>query len=400
DGTAYLAMPLVDGMPIDRWCTQHALSIRERVRLFSQVVDAIAFAQKSLIVHRDLKPGNVLVSHNGQVSVLDFGIAKLIDDGSPEEQTSTRVLTPKFGAPEQWSGAPVTTATDVYALGATLYVLLCDELPDPDESKRRKGLDGVDRDLKNVVGRAMQSESERRYDGALALGQDLRRWLDGRPVLATPDSLSYRLRKYVRRNRAMVAASALGVSALCAGATLAFSQAMEARRQTHVAQAMTQFLIDSFQSADPYRGDEEMSARQIVAHGIKRVDVALADIPEARGQMLFVLGDLSGLLGQYEQSESLLSRALKNDLEPRQRFRAVTRYGHTLTILGRYDAAETQFQEASRLADALRLNFDERAVFETERASYLLEARRHDEALNALNTVMNQPDFDKDLSLE
>ena len=256
EGLPYFAMELVDGEPIDAYCNSRTLSIDQRIDLFIDVCDAVQYAHEHFVIHRDLKPSNILVRKDGQLKLLDFGIAKLLDplrgpDGDAT-QTGLIALTPEYAAPEQIRGEAATSATDTYALGVLLFVLLAGRRPydvrgkSPAELERIVGevepprpsavaAEGVRRvlhgDLDQIVLKALHKDPVRRYSSAAALRDDLRRYRTGLPVLARPDSRVYRLRKFVRRNGAVV--SALGVTALALITATAFSasQMREAQRQ-------------------------------------------------------------------------------------------------------------------------------------------------------------------------
>jgi tetratricopeptide (TPR) repeat protein len=244
-GAPYLILEHVDGQPIDEYCELHRLDLAARLRLFLDVLDAMAHAHANLIVHRDLKPSNVLVDRAGHVKLLDFGIAKLLED-EPERGSAIRLtgeggaaMTPEYAAPEQVTGAPVTTATDVYALGLVLYVMLTGkhpvgavlrspmelmkaivetDAPPPSEvvphGARRRELRG---DLDTIVGKALKKDPAARYTSVTALGDDLRRSLRHEPIGARPDTIVYRARTFVRRHRVAVAAAVLLLTALSAG---------------------------------------------------------------------------------------------------------------------------------------------------------------------------------------
>ncbi len=256
-GQPYIVLEHVEGEQIDRYCDGKALDVEARLRLFLDVAAAVAHAHANLIVHRDIKPSNVLVGRAGQVKLLDFGIAKLLEgDGSGGEATALtreggRALTPEYAAPEQVMGGVVTTATDVHALGTLLYLLLAGRHPaesalsspalllkaivetDPkrpsdasaesDAATRATTPDGLCRQLKGdldtIVAKALKKNPAERYASVTALGDDVRRYLAHEPIGARPDTPGYRMAKFVRRNRTAVTLAGLAVLALVAGLT-------------------------------------------------------------------------------------------------------------------------------------------------------------------------------------
>jgi tetratricopeptide (TPR) repeat protein len=260
DGCPYFAMEYVEGEPLDVHCVRGGLGLRSRLDLFRAVCGAVAYAHRNLVVHRDLKPTNILVTGDGTPKLLDFGIAKVLasdEPGAPElTLTGMALMTPEYASPEQVAGGPVTTATDVYALGVLLYQLLAERRPyelgtrspeeiarvvcheEPrapstavgagaDEARLRRALAG---DLDTIVLKALRKEPERRYRSVDELSEDLKRHLDGRPVLARKDTLLYRTGKFVRRHRGVVAAAALVVLSLVGGLAATLRQARIAER--------------------------------------------------------------------------------------------------------------------------------------------------------------------------
>ena len=269
DGTPYLVMELVDGVPISEWCAAQRLPLEARLRLFRVVCDAVQHAHRALVVHRDLKPSNIFVSQSGIVKLLDFGIAKLLDPGawdvgSVATRADLRLITPEYAAPEQRRDGHITTATDVYALGVVLYELLTglrpreltgstrsshpqDLVPSPviapsevvrrftsnrstlertrestatdvtwSVADRRRLFRRIRGDLDRIVLNALREEPERRYASAGQLGEEIERFLAGRAVLAQPDTVGYRARKFVGRNRLAVTAAAVFISCIVA----------------------------------------------------------------------------------------------------------------------------------------------------------------------------------------
>jgi eukaryotic-like serine/threonine-protein kinase len=341
DGLPYFAMEFVDGVPIDRYCNGRALSLDDRLTLFEHVCDAVGYAHQHLVVHRDLKPANILVTADGRVKLLDFGIAKLLaaPDGrskTDETRAGLRIMTPDVAAPEQVRGGVISTATDVYALGVLLYTLvsgdrpyelgertpaeieriICDEVPPLPSSRApallRRRLRG---DLDLIVMTALQKQEDRRYQSAAALALDLRRFRRGEAILARPDSAQYRLRKFVGRHRAAVAVASLVAVAAVAGAArervLRHRAEVAARKATEV----EDFLIGVFDVADPYAWSERdrgtISARDLLDRGVRRIDSTLVSQPEVQADLRTVLGRVYTNLGLFAKATPLLERSLE-----------------------------------------------------------------------------------------
>jgi serine/threonine protein kinase/tetratricopeptide (TPR) repeat protein len=266
DGRPFFVMEYVNGQPIDSFCRDHHLNLQQRCRLFLKVCEAVSYAHRNLVIHRDLKPGNNFVTADGSPKLLDFGVAKLLTADAGPSMTATalftRPLTPEYASPEQFRGQPVYTATDVYSLGAVLYEILTGSKARQIESSTPAGLERmicdteVSRpsaaaaqvpwrkqlvgDLDNIVRMAMRQEAERRYPSVDQLAEDIRRYLDGRPISARKDSLGYRAGKFVRRRRLPLAAAVLVFASLLSGVIIALSQARQADAARRLAESRRQ----------------------------------------------------------------------------------------------------------------------------------------------------------------
>lgn len=339
EGSPYLAMELVEGVPITDWMEEHGLDVATRLRVFLEVCDAVQYAHQNLVLHRDLKPSNILVTSEGRVRLLDFGIARVLgahDDEAGSEaltRAGTLLLTPEYASPEQLRGEPTSTATDVYALGSVLYELLAgrrafvlgsrswseigrllrddppplSRVPELDRKTRRR-LEG---DLENIVRRAMQKEPSRRYPSVDAVAEDLRRHLKGLPVSARPDTLRYRIGKYVRRHRIGVGASAAVVLAVLLGAGATLRQARATRIEAARAESVRDFLFGLFEAANPEENLGQIpDARELLDRGAARVDSLAPEVgAEIRVDLLTTLGLLYSNLGLFPEAGSLLGRA-------------------------------------------------------------------------------------------
>ncbi|HEY2678062.1 MAG TPA: serine/threonine-protein kinase [Steroidobacteraceae bacterium] len=320
----YLVLEYFEGEQIDAYCDRHELSVEARVKLFLDVLAAVGHAHSHLIVHRDLKPPNILITREGSVKLLDFGIAKLLDaDDTSLALTQSRAvpLTPQYAAPEQLLGHPVTTATDIYALGLVLYVcltgthpvpartrsnadllrsVLTDEPPRPSEVAVGAGIEprALEGDLDNIIGKALKKNPSERYASAGAFADDLTRFLRHEPVSARADTWPYRIVKFARRNRGAVIAGVLVAIALIGVGIFAVINLFEARAQRDLAKLeaaharaqsdLTEFLLGDSLSLAP---------RELVAQRLDRartlIDRRFADEPEIQARLLL------GLSGRY-----------------------------------------------------------------------------------------------------
>lgn len=336
-GRPWFAMEHIDGIGLRMWMERNQPDLRRRLGLFVKLCRAVAHAHAQLIVHRDLKPSNVLVQDDDEPRLLDFGIAKLVEVDDPEQTaTMQRFFSRDYAAPEQLRGDAVSTATDVHALGLILFELLTgqryralhadgaatlrpslalgEESTAPPHISRTQ-LRG---DLDAIVLRALADDPARRYAGAQALADDVQRHLDGKPVEARPDGWAYRSAKFVRRNRAAVAAGAFGLAALLIGSGLAFWQAAQksaeaerARIALKQSESVRAFISSVFLEADPSKGKgADTTAGELLAAAHARVAQELADEPEVAAELLDQIGNTYVSLAQDELARATLAEAL------------------------------------------------------------------------------------------
>jgi serine/threonine-protein kinase len=344
DGRPYIVLELVDGTAITNYCEREALSLRDRLALFLKVASTVQFAHGRLVVHRDIKPSNILVQADGTPRLLDFGIAKLLDmDGTPSLAVQTtpdvRLLTPEYAAPEQLRGELPSTATDVYALGVLLFELLTGqkpfaaagrtaaalereilETPAPAPSSvvaARAAARSLRGDLDRIVLMALRKEPDRRYVSAAQLGEDVERWLAGRPVLARPDSVGYRVGRFVARNRALVAGGvALGLLLAGFGATATVQARRIARerdraeRERIAADDVLAILTGLFERADPNKhpGGDTLRVTSLLDDAEREVE-RLSDDPARQAALWRAVGRMRAARGDFERAIALLTRA-------------------------------------------------------------------------------------------
>lgn len=330
DGVPYFVMDYVEGLPITVFCEANQISVHERLSLFLQICSAVTYAHRNLIVHRDIKPPNIMVTVDGEVKLLDFGVAKLLADGNRPGDTATQTLqamTPEYASPEQVSGGRITTATDIYSLGVVLHELLTGKRPAPAvshpsfekaaKSNQRKTVIPTEKtkpptgDLGKIVAMAMREEPERRYSSVEQFADDIRRYLSDLPVIAQTDSYSYRTRKFVRRNKGLVAVSAAAIASLIIGIAAASQQAIVAGRQRDKAEHVSEFLKKTLAAPDPRAQGKDIKFVEVLSSVSQRIDIDFADQPEIAADMHATVGLTFQNLGQLENAETHLQKTLE-----------------------------------------------------------------------------------------
>jgi len=397
DGRPYLVMEYVNGEPLAAWSARTGAGVAEHVALFRAICAAVAHAHRQLIVHRDIKPGNVLVDADGHPKLLDFGIAKVLEDtGEDRTATGVRFLSTAYAAPEQAAGGLVTTAADVYQLGVLLFELLAGGRHHAFASSTRPALRlaaarqqagdagppgiaprALRGDLGIIVARATDPEPARRYASVEALADDLARWQDGQPILARPDSAAYRARRFIGRHRAAVALGLLAIAGLLGGTALAVWQAHRAEGEARLARAAQSFLAGVFDASAPdSAAGDRVTARELLDRGAMRIRNDLGDQPQLRGEMLLTLATLYRQLGQFPQAAGLLTDAREGEAAQR----LPTYWPATLELAvvererARLDASETLLDAvlAADVEPALRARaLTERALLREKQGAFL-----------------------------
>ena len=415
EGLPYFTMEYVEGEPIDKYCDTHKLTIDERLKLFIKVCSAIHYAHQNLVIHRDLKPGNILITEDGSVKLLDFGIAKVFTEDENAEltmitRTGLFLMTPEYAAPEQIKGEAITTATDVYSLGLILYQLLTGSFPyeiksltplelekvichtNPDKPstlitktnkstagdltntaevfekrkidayKLRKKLLG---DIDNICLMALRKEPGRRYSSAEQFKSDIERYLGGLPVIAHTPTIKYRTEKFIQRHKIGLATGVIAVLLIALLTTFYFLQLKEERDKAQLealkSAKVSEFLQNIFKVSDPSESrGQTITARELLDRGAEKIETELKDQPDVKATMLEVIGRVYTKLGLYKEAEPLIENSLRireklfgeNSLETSKSLAAL---GELSNLKGDYEKAEELLNKAIDIQNNLSI---------------------------------------------
>ncbi|MEO0425556.1 MAG: serine/threonine-protein kinase [Pseudomonadota bacterium] len=400
DGQAYFAMEYVEGESLFTYVERHGLSLEARLRLFVQVCDAVEYAHRNLIVHRDLKPGNILVTEDGEPRLLDFGIAKWLEEGdganerAPVTQTSMALLTPEYGAPEQLMHEPITAATDVYALGGILFELLTGRRPydlgrrspveiyeavlreqpvrpstalvtGPESSPKialsqrlHRQLQG---DLDVITLKCLAKTPERRYRSAGALADDLRRHLAGQPISARADSATYLFGRFLKRYRLAVGAAVLVLTSLIGGLGVAAWQGQVAARESRRASSVSTFVVEMLAAVSPDQAQgRDVTVREVLDQAVASLDDPTSELsaePAVEAAIRATIGNTYRELAYYDEALSQLQQSFainESILGERheETVRRLSDIGATHFVQAQIDEAEGYYLQALSRARA------------------------------------------------
>lgn len=380
NGMPYIVLEYIDGVPLDQYCREKALPIRERLGLFLKVCEAVHYAHRNLVIHRDLKPANVLVDHEGNVKLLDFGIAKISGNNNAHSdltQIGFRPVTPAYASPEMLRGEEVDVTSDVYSLGVLLYELLTGELPGvadpgnhqtekaPNKSKIKEMRKLLKGDIYTIILKALKPHKNERYESVRRLSDDIEYYLADKPVIARPESTIYLIKKFLIRHRIAVGVTFLAASALVIITALSVYNVAVKSRQSKIilaerdrAESIKSFLIDIFETADPTKSPKNQTAEEIVNQSFEKINNELLTHPYTKMQLYGVFADIYGNLHLTEKAVLALEKELsiKVSLDGKENTEYVDRLivlMETLEGAGDYEGSMAKAKESLALSERI-----------------------------------------------
>ncbi len=414
DGLPFIVMEFVAGDSISAYCVDNDLAVEARLQLLAAVVDAVAYAHVNLVVHRDIKPANVLVGADGRPKLLDFGIAKLLENES--DLTRTAPMTPRYASPEQLLGQPISVASDIAQLGVLVYECLSGKALNPDETitdaiqraaeqraLRLPSDHGLPRELALIIEQCLRPDPNDRYRDANSLKADLEAYIDGYPVTAVGQSPGYRFRKLIARNRATSLAAAVTLLAVTAGVSWYTWQLAEARdlaerraeTTSRVLETMSELVTDTFSglivsSTERGAGDESYieavlsDASAVIERELQDEDAARAELLRVRGMLEMVLGNLEPAAAALEAAYGAIDR----HEYPQRALRVLLDRIEISTRLADMETAHRMLDEARGIQDTVELSTDLSAYYQHQVGQVLQLDGSYEEAVAAFEEAV------------
>ncbi len=409
DKIPYIATEWVEGKSINDYCADNELSLNNRLNLFKQICSAVSFAHNKLIIHRDLKPDNILVDSNAQVKLLDFGIAKIVDE-SNNKQTQTQIYTPDYASPEQINGELCTVGTDVYSLGVVLFEILTDskrfDLSGLIVSEKIKAIcepkvldiktigskSNIDNALLNIINKAMHVDQSRRYQSVSLLSADIDNYINNRPVSAMKDSLLYKTKMFLLRNRMASFLSTLVFLAVITGLYINNQQVKLKLQEANKSQVMLEFFQDILKSASPSQGGStNITVKEMFDSGIAEYDFIKISDPYVQAELSSQIGQIYGQLGNQEKHKEFLSNAIKYYGENLTTSHNIDAYLRYTTDIGASYTDNLEYAEASDYITASLAKIKDYDLNPVHLAETYLELATIYKELNEFKDIKDKP---------